>query len=84
MSETLVSSEPTVLPNGTSRLYDAYAAAKYLGVSAYTIHRWRKSGWLPQQRIIGRAYVFTEEELDDAWRGLGYDRIEINARKRLA
>ena len=82
MSETLVSSEPTVLPNGTSRLYDAYAAAKYLGVSAYTIHRWRKSGRLPQQRGIGRAYVFTEEELDDAWRGLGYDRVDINARKR--
>ena len=82
MDAVTVSDEPTILPRGTSKLYDAYAAAKYFGVSIYTIHRWRRSGWLPQQRKIGRAYVFTEGELNDAWRGLGYDRSDINAKAR--
>ena len=58
------------------RLYSPLEAADYCGgplgaVSAQTVSRWRKTGWL-RSIPIGRGYVYTKEALDECLGLRGY------------
>ena len=56
------------------KLYESLDAQNYLGVSAQTLNRWRREGWLIPTAEVGRGYAYTQEQLDDCIKVLGRDR----------
>jgi predicted site-specific integrase-resolvase len=47
-------------------LYEKLDAQAYLGgISANTLARWRREGWIMPHAVVGRGYVYTKEALDE-------------------
>ncbi len=55
-------------------LYESLDAQNYLGVSAATVNRWRREGWLIPTAEIGRGYAYMQGQLDSCIKALGRDR----------
>ena len=46
------------------KLYESLDAQVYLGVSATTLSRWRRDGWIASVPL-GRGFVYTQEALEE-------------------
>ena len=47
-------------------LYEPLDAQSYLGwISANTLARWRREGWLVASASLGRGYAYTKDALDE-------------------
>jgi predicted site-specific integrase-resolvase len=63
--------------NGSEvELYQPLDAMEYCQVSAATIAKWRREGFL-QGIAVGRGFVFTKQQLDDCLSIRNKDREEI-------
>jgi len=58
-------------------MYQPVDAQYYLGVSAGTLNRYRREGYL-QSFPVGRGHLYTREMLDECIVNLGKDRENIN------
>jgi hypothetical protein len=65
------------LANLGTHLYQPLDAQAYCGVSAQTINKWRKEGWLKASAQSGRGYLYTKEALNDTLRMLGKAPMEV-------
>jgi DNA-binding transcriptional MerR regulator len=65
------------VPGGVP-LYQPMDAQVYCNVSAQSINRWRREGWLKPAAAVGRGYVYTKQALDECLHTLGYDRRDTN------
>ena len=52
-------------PNGNHKLYDSYETASRLGVSPYTLHEYRKQGYI-KGVSIGRGFYYLESDITEA------------------
>jgi DNA-binding transcriptional MerR regulator len=59
---------------GAEPLYQPLDAQLYAGVSAQTLNRWRREGWLKPAATVGRGFVYRKADLDAALHVLGYGR----------
>jgi predicted site-specific integrase-resolvase len=63
---------------GNEPLYEPVDASFYCGVSARTLNRWRREGWLKPSAAFGRGFLYLKADLDGALHALGYDRKNLN------
>jgi hypothetical protein len=63
-------------------LYGPADAQEYLRVSAATLCRYRREGWLTGHPIA-RGYYYTRQQLDACMVALGQDRINVNVEKEV-
>ena len=52
-------------PNRNHKLYDSYETASQLGISPYTLHEYRKQGYI-KGVSIGRGFYYLDSDIADA------------------
>jgi predicted site-specific integrase-resolvase len=62
------------LPGLAEPLYQPLDAQNYCGVSAQTLAKWRREGFLKPAAAVGRGYLYTKAALDECLSSLNYDR----------
>jgi hypothetical protein len=83
MARTRVAKENvTDLSNGDVEVFVTFLtpveAREYCDKAEGTINGWRRDGWLKPAGKLGKAYLYTKEDLDNALSLLGYDRKNIH------
>mgnify|MGYP005837881063 CR=1 FL=1 len=66
------------LPGLAEPLYQPLDAQNYCGVSAQTLSKWRREGYLKPAAAVGRGYLYTRIALDECLSALNYDRANTN------